>query len=146
MGSCIAHIQSTKLRYLIRYLKVILIISLLTVFCRTPTTVCQNYVFYNFEFGEGSGWSRDCFGGHEWTLDLTQGHVSNGSMKSTDLGSETRTLGLGISDLCRNVTGPAYISFWWKSETTPSGYGDLGFFVDNDQKPLFSNSSWSNKI
>jgi len=123
----------------------ILIISFSSI-CMTPIIDGQNYGSYNFEFGEGSSWSKDCIGGHEWTLDLTQGHASNGSMKSTDLGSDTKTLGLGVSSLCRNVTGPAYISFWWKSETIPSRYGELSFLVNGKQKPIYSSPNWTNHL
>jgi len=63
-----------------------------------------------------------------------------------ELGRKTKTLGLGASSICRKVIGPASVSFWWKSKTMPSGYGDLSFLVDGEQKPIYSSSNWTHHL
>lgn len=138
--NCLVNILTKKNNY------PIILIILFIVTCMTIPTCGQNYGFFNFENGGDSCCSNDCFGGHEWILDTTQGYNSNFSMKSTNLGMETDTLGLGVSSLCKNVTGPAYVSFFWKSETEPIGYGDLSFFVDDNRKPFISSPHWTNQI
>jgi hypothetical protein len=129
---------------LLKYIIIFVIFFLIA--CLTAYASSQNYGDFNFEFGEGSGWVKDCFGGHEWTIDLTQGNNSKGSMRSTDLGKGTETLGLSASSICRTVSGPAYITFWWKSETIPSGCGELYFFVNEVKKPFYSKSIWTQQL
>jgi len=107
----------------------------------------QNYGFYDFEYGEGPGWIKESFGGHEWTLDLTQGYNnSSTSMKSTDLGKGAGTLGLGASSIRRTVDGPAYIAFWWKSRTSPSECGELSFLVNDEEKSFHGTSIWTPQL
>lgn len=98
---------------------------------------------YSFEDSEGSGWNKECFG-PQWEWDSTNGHWSNHSMKSAELGATT--VGLWSSGICRDVKGPAEIAFWWKLNTTPPDSGKLQFLVDNSVKATISqNSCWTER-
>lgn len=69
----------------------------------------------------------DC-GGNSWYIDRSIGYPQAPSLHSGVIQNG------GESILCKNVTGPATINFWWRIEGTSYHLGELFFFVDRDKK------------
>jgi len=78
--------------------------------------------FYKFEnITDTYGWST-C-DGLPWQIDDNSGFVGDSSLKSASIP------GVGVSSICRDVRGPAIISFFWrKSGGNPN---DKLIFIDN---------------
>ncbi len=75
-----------------------------------------------FETFSGPEW-RNCGSGSNWYPDISGDHLNvlrSGPIECT-----------GVSSICRDVNGPANVTFYWKSDVTNKDFGQLSFFVDN---------------
>ncbi len=96
----------------------ILIIILLNA---TLPAIASEEDLSNFEGSEIPVW-QDCEGSN-WYEGSDPDHKDvqrSGSIECT-----------GVSRICTNVTGPAKISFWWKSDVANKKVGQLSFIVDD---------------
>jgi parallel beta-helix repeat protein len=82
------------------------------------------------------GWIN-CGGGQSWQLDKSQHYHGESSMASGPI-----EIGR-ISSLCRELTGPGNVSFWWTTNTNPGEDGKLSFLVDGLEKGLCNSSNWT---
>lgn len=89
---------------------------------------------YGFEGIEDLDWF-DC-GGSEWFQDCSMGYNSNCSLRSGPIENE------GLSSICKNITGPARVTFYWKSDSTIREGGQLLFMVDDDVKRVYDSYGW----
>ncbi|GEM_PF-2168112 len=79
----------------------------------------------------------DC-SGPAWFIDPSTGHDNlPPSLRSGPVQT------VGKSRLCRNVTAPASISWWWKAEGDGQRLGQLRFLVDGEVKYVCSSHDWS---
>jgi len=79
----------------------------------------------------------DC-SGPAWFIDPSTGHDNlPPSLRSGPVQT------VGKSRLCRNVTAPASISWWWKAEGDGQRLGQLRFLVDGEVKYVCSSLDWS---
>ena len=89
---------------------------------------------HGFEDADLTGW-EDC-GGSSWYIDPAKGHESRSSLRSGPIECT------GISRICREVQGPAIVTFWWQCGPLRQGIGELSFMVD-DTRHVCSSAEWS---
>lgn len=89
---------------------------------------------HGFEDADLTGW-QDC-GGSSWYIDPAKGHESRSSLRSGPIECT------GISRICREVQGPAEVTFWWQCGPLRQGIGELSFMVD-DTRHVCSSAEWS---
>lgn len=79
----------------------------------------------------------DCKG-NSWYIDNSAGYPQSPSLHSGSIQNG------GESSLCRNVTGPATINFWWRAECINSCLDELFFLVDGQKKYVCKSTKWEN--
>lgn len=89
---------------------------------------------HGFENVDLTGW-QDC-GGSSWYIDPDNGHESRFSLRSGPIECT------GISRICREVQGPAEVTFWWQSAPLRQGTGELSFTVDGTRH-VCNSAEWS---
>ncbi len=89
---------------------------------------------HDFEDADLTEW-RDC-GGSSWYIDPSIGHESKFSLRSGPIDCT------GISRICREVKGPAEVTFWWQCEPLRQGIAELTFTAD-DTRRVCDSSEWS---
>ena len=89
---------------------------------------------HGFEDADLTEW-QDC-GGSSWYIDPAKGHESRSSLRSGPIECT------GISRICREVQGPAEVTFWWQCGPLRQGIGELSFMVD-DTRHVCSSAEWS---
>ncbi|HPR65644.1 MAG TPA: hypothetical protein PLM24_00745 [Methanothrix sp.] len=102
----------------------------------SPFTACGEH--YDFEGTDDLNWS-DCDGiceGIGWYQDTSMGYNSNSSLRSGPIEYQ------GVSCICKNVTGPSRITFYWNSDTDFKEAGQLSFMVDDDVERVYNSYGW----
>jgi len=79
----------------------------------------------------------DCKG-NSWYIDNSVGYPQSPSLHSGVIQNG------GESSLCRNITGPATITFWWRADGINSRLGELFFLVDGLKKYVCTSTEWVN--
>ncbi len=74
---------------------------------------------------------------NNWHRDYSVGHEGLPSLKSGLIKCT------GSSGIYRNITGPAEIRFWWKSDVTPRQGGSLSFVVNGIRIYECNSDNWS---
>gem|GEM_PF-2106468 len=101
-------------------------------FCFVSPIIGSEEQISNYEALDNPIW-HDC-GGSNWHPDSEVGHenvLKSGPIECT-----------GISAICTNVTGPANISFWWRSDSINQMAGQLSFLVD-DTRYVCDSTGWT---
>lgn len=88
---------------------------------------------YDFEESIGSG-LINC-GGSNWMIDPHEGYSSGSSLRSGKIE------GIGISSICRDIDGPAYLGFYWKMSGIAS-IAELSFLVDGRKQMICQSLEW----
>jgi hypothetical protein len=91
-------------------------------------------MLHDFEDADLTEW-EDC-GGSSWYIDPSTGHESKFSLRSGPIDCT------GISRICREVKGPAEVTFWWQYEPLRQGIAELTFTADNTRR-VCDSSEWS---
>lgn len=92
---------------------------------------------HNFEIYRPSYW-YDC-DGCGWKRDSSNGYVSNYSLRSGPIEC------IGTSSICKNVTGPAEITFDWMSDIAPRRGGLFLFLVDGEKMIEYNSYDWKHE-
>jgi hypothetical protein len=79
----------------------------------------------------------DCKG-NSWYIDNSVGYPQSPSLHSGVIQNG------GESSLCRTITGPATITFWWRLDGINSRLGELFFLVDGQKKYVCTSTEWVN--
>lgn len=107
-----------------------------TISLSLPFAACGEH--YDFEGTDDFNWS-DCDGtceGIGWYQDTSTGYNSNSSLRSGPIEYQD------VSCICKNVSGRAKITFYWKSDTTFKDGSQLLFVVDDDVKRIYNTYGW----
>ncbi|HPJ84565.1 MAG TPA: hypothetical protein PLY09_07385 [Methanothrix sp.] len=113
------------------HIKIIIILFFLN--STALATGCDG-MLHDFEDADLTEW-RDC-GGSSWYIDSSIGHDSKFSLRSGPIDCT------GISRICREVKGPAEVTFWWQCEPLRQGIAELTFAAD-DTRRVCDSSEWS---
>jgi hypothetical protein len=89
---------------------------------------------HDFEDADLTGW-KDC-GGSSWYIDPSTTHGGEFSLRSGPIECT------GISRICRDVKGPAEITFWWQCDPLRQGIVELTFMAD-DTRHVCDSAEWS---
>lgn len=110
----------------------IIFLCIFSSFGVADTEICS------FASSQSSCGLYDC-GGNSWYIDRTIGHPAAPSLHSGAIQSG------GESIICKNVTGPATINFWWRIDGIGSNLGALHFFVDGKKKYMCKSVEGENR-
>ncbi|MCK4359450.1 MAG: LamG domain-containing protein [Candidatus Cloacimonetes bacterium] len=94
----------------------------------------------DFEDGDIDGWTT---GGHDkWFATKGKHHGGTWSARSGNIGSSQYT------DIYKDITGPATLTFWWKVSSRSGSYADyLKFYVDGKQIwAICGEIGWQKKV
>jgi hypothetical protein len=113
----------------------IVFILLIFLYSLFNTSLAYNEIC-SFESSQSCG-LYDCRG-NSWYINNSAGYPQAPSLHSGSIQNG------GESSICRNVTGPATINFWWRVEGINACLGELFFSVDGQRKYICTSTKWEN--